>query len=326
MSAGGGHDLLTGPGGHTFNKPGTGGGGAGVAGITAADATIVIGGTAANPTVATGTLTPGSNGTIALGGTAGADVTLSAGAAGAGATAAKIDHTHALSQAIAPTWTGAHIWETGDNGTTSVPVQATVQHRNNAAGTPAAGYGTGLLFKLDSAARTLRSAVELDAVWSTATDGSEVSALAVKTMLAGALTEVARFGTGATLPDSDFSFSFGRCLFDSRATDGLYMSHRDMTSTSQYAVRQTAAGTTFLNAASGQSCSMNVNIVKRVEANATGIGFFNTAPVAQSTGWAAITNPAVRKTFDTTTVTLPQLAEFVGTLSEYIKSLGLIST
>jgi hypothetical protein len=58
----------------------------------------------------------------------------------------------------------------------------------------------------------------------------------------------------------------------------------------------------------------------------TGIGVFGTTPAARSTGWAAITNPVSRKTFDTTTVTLPQLAEFVGTLSEQLKLHGWIST
>jgi hypothetical protein len=51
------------------------------------------------------------------------------------------------------------------------------------------------------------------------------------------------------------------------------------------------------------------------------IGLFGAAPVSQSTGWA-VTNPVTRKTFDTTTVTLPQLAEAVGTIINYLISLG----
>lgn len=45
------------------------------------------------------------------------------------------------------------------------------------------------------------------------------------------------------------------------------------------------------------------------------------APVAQSAGWA-VTNPNTRKTFDTTTITLPQLAEVVGTIITYLISRG----
>lgn len=231
-----------------------------------------------------------------------------------------------INKAQTATWTGAHVWDSEDNGTTSVPSLLSVQHRNNAAGTPAAGYGVGILMKLDSSARTLRSAVELDAVWSTATDAAEVSSLAIKTLLAGVATETVRFGTGAALPDSDFDISMGRCLFNSRSTDIAYFSHRDMTTTSNYGIFQNSAGATRVNCASGQTLGLYHNNVIRLTVNTTGLGFFSATPVAASTGWAAITNPVSRKTFDTTTVTLPQLAEFVGTLSEFIKTLGLITT
>lgn len=46
----------------------------------------------------------------ALGATAGANVTLSAGTAGSASTAAKSDHTHQLDVSIAPAWTGVHTW------------------------------------------------------------------------------------------------------------------------------------------------------------------------------------------------------------------------
>lgn len=51
------------------------------------------------------------------------------------------------------------------------------------------------------------------------------------------------------------------------------------------------------------------------------IGLFGVTPVTRSTGWS-VTNSSTRKTFDTTTVTLPQLAEVVGTLVDYLKTLG----
>lgn len=47
------------------------------------------------------------------------------------------------------------------------------------------------------------------------------------------------------------------------------------------------------------------------------LGLNGNQPTAQSTGWA-VTNPNTRKTFDTTTVTLPQLAEVVGTIIDYL--------
>lgn len=58
-----------------------------------------------------------------------------------------------------------------------------------------------------------------------------------------------------------------------------------------------------------------------IDHNGSTIGFNGAAPVAKSTGWA-ITNPSTRKTFDTATVTLPQLAEAVGTLIDFLKLRG----
>jgi hypothetical protein len=183
------------------------------------------------------------------------------------------DPTVAVNLANADTWTGAHVWDSEDAGTTTVPSLMTLQHRNNAAGAPAAGYGVGMLWKLDSASRNLRTAVEIDAVWSTATDAAEVSSLAVKTMLAGVSTETVRFGTGAVLPDSDFSTSLGRALIDSRATDSVYISHRDRTTTSNYGFLQTASGQTRVNCESGQTCGIYANNSPKIVANTTGIGF-----------------------------------------------------
>lgn len=181
-----------------------------------------------------------------------------------------------INKATAATWTGAHVWDSEDAGTTTVPSLMTAQHRNNAAGVPAAGFGVGILMKIDSAARTLRTAIELDAVWSTATDGAEVSSLALKTMLAGVATETVRFGTGAAVPDSDFAVSMGRALIDSRATDAAHFSHRDMTSTTQYALLQTAGGTTRVNCASAQIGMLAAAANQKFRWDATGIAFYAT--------------------------------------------------
>lgn len=52
------------------------------------------------------------------------------------------------------------------------------------------------------------------------------------------------------------------------------------------------------------------------------MGWWNATPVVQSTGWS-VTNPVSRKSFDTTTVTHPELAETVGTIIDTLKTYGL---
>lgn len=52
------------------------------------------------------------------------------------------------------------------------------------------------------------------------------------------------------------------------------------------------------------------------------VGFFNTTPVAQSTGWGTPTGTTTKTTFDTATVTLPQLAERVKGLIDALKAYG----
>jgi hypothetical protein len=186
--------------------------------------------------------------------------------------------------ADSPNWTGSHVWDQEDAGTTTVPTPVTLQHRNNAAGTPAAGYGVGEVFKLDSSARNLRSAAELDVIWTTATDAAEVAAIVAKAMVAGTLTEVARVNAVAgTGPDVDSAFMIGRALIDARSTDTLNVSHRDMTATTQYALQQNAIGATRLNSAGGQTCRILVGNSTRFTADATGIGFYAAAGVAQQT-------------------------------------------
>lgn len=75
----------------------------------------------------------------------------------------------------------------------------------------------------------------------------------------------------------------------------------------------------------------NSNELRLSEGNK--MGFFATAPAARVTGFG-VTNASTRKTFDTTSVTLPQLAEVVGTLIaalgstaiDGITGVGLIGT
>lgn len=143
---------------------------------------------------------------------------------------------------------------TDDAATNTSLALLTLSHTST--GTAAASFGVGILFKAESAGGTLRSVGQIDSILTTATDAAEVTALVLKTMQAGSLVEVARIGGVA--PAVDLSAGFGRCLLASPTTDVAHFSHRSMTSTTQYAVAQTAAGITQLNAASGQPLRMQI--------------------------------------------------------------------
>lgn len=54
------------------------------------------------------------------------------------------------------------------------------------------------------------------------------------------------------------------------------------------------------------------------------LGFWGVTPIVRPTGWAAATNTKLRTTFDTTTVTLPNLAARVGALMDDLIAMGLI--
>lgn len=64
-------------------------------------------------------------------------------------------------------------------------------------GTPGAGMGVGLLYRLESAGFTMRDAARVGALWTTATDASRTAVIVFQTSTsAAALTEVARIGQG----------------------------------------------------------------------------------------------------------------------------------
>lgn len=122
--------------------------------------------------------------------------------------------------------------------------------------------------------------------------------------------------------------------------DTLFIGHFDHNSSStDYQIRMDADGDTFLKAPGaggaltligGDSGAGTISLLangslSRFVVNNTGIGFFGTAPTARSTGWTAFTNGASRKTCDTTTVTLPQLAELVGTLQAELVAKGFLA-
>lgn len=122
--------------------------------------------------------------------------------------------------------------------------------------------------------------------------------------------------------------------------DTVFAGHFDHCgSATDYQLRFDADGDTFIKAPgagaaltliAGDSGVSTISLLinaatTRFSCNNTGIGFFGVAPTARSTGWTAFTNPAVVKTCDTATVTLPVLAQLVGTLQAELVAKGLLS-
>ena len=71
--------------------------------------------------------------------------------------------------------------------------------------------------------------------------------------------------------DTDRSTILGRTRIDSRGSDEMHISHFDLTSSTNVALRQTALGFTVLNAASGQSLSMRVGNAEKMSFSSAGL-------------------------------------------------------
>lgn len=176
---------------------------------------------------------------------------------------------------------------TDDAATATSLVMLSLEHTSS--GTAAAGFGTGILFKAESAGGTSRSIGQLDSILTTATDAAEISAFVMKLTQAGTLTEVARFGGVA--PAVDLQVGFGRCLLDSRVSNIAYFSHRLMASSTQYAMSQNASGDTTINCENARTLKLvHNNASTRFTVGTTGISFFNAAQVAQQTVGANVNN------------------------------------
>lgn len=189
--------------------------------------------------------------------------------------------------AFAPVWTGTHTWEKTDAGTTTV-LRDTM--RRQTSGTAAAGLGIGVSYEIETdGGGAAVEAGRWDCVWSDPAAASKDSSFALSAFVANTLAEVARFGAGAALPDVDYSFSVGRALIDSRTADAAYFSHRDQTSSVQYAVLHSAAGATLVNCTNGQTLTLRHNNGVRMTINSTGLAFFTATPVVQQT-IGAVTN------------------------------------
>lgn len=111
-------------------------------------------------------------------------VSLTAPAIGASATAARSDHSHDLSLAIVPAWTGAHTWST-----TTVPVQSTItdssaatqleaaRFRHHSSVNATAGISAYASFWASNGAQTDREVARVHGLLSTVTDTSEQGAI-----------------------------------------------------------------------------------------------------------------------------------------------------
>lgn len=183
------------------------------------------------------------------------------------------------SLSAANSWTAAQTMALEDAGTntTLFPLVA----RRTTSGTAAQSLGVGVQFDLEDASGNTDTAATLSATWHAATGAAEVAGFTFRAMAAGAMTDLMRVGQAPTYPDSDVIFVMGRTRIDSRNTDSVYISHRDQTANTAFALAQAANGTTTLNCASGQSAIVAHAGTARFTANTTGLAFFAATPVAQ---------------------------------------------
>lgn len=129
-------------------------------------------------------------------------------------TTQKATHTQALTffraqiVATANVFSAAQAIAVADAATNTTTTLATLTH--NSSGTPAASFGSRLLFNLDSATVDDRNAFALDVIWTTATDASRSSAMIFNSVsAAGALTEMLRVGPATVTVPAANGITFG---------------------------------------------------------------------------------------------------------------------
>lgn len=131
---------------------------------------------------------------------------------GSASTYMRSDGAPALDQAIAPTWTGLHTFRYSDAVTNAITDVVTVGH--NSSGTPAANFGSALLFNLESNTTENRNAARVGVLWGTATDATRSSWLVAQTVQqGGALTERMRIG-GTRAAGYDVGFGTNDPVFN----------------------------------------------------------------------------------------------------------------
>ena len=67
-----------------------------------------------------------------------------------------------------------------------------------------------------------------------------------------------------TSQDADLTFTFGRTQIDSRFSDMMTISHRDMSGQDEYAFGQTSSGSTYINAPTGQLIHLHINDIMKM--------------------------------------------------------------
>ena len=105
-------------------------------------------------------------------------------------------------------------------------------------------------------------------------------------------TGVMNFGNGGyiTSQDADTTWQFGRTLLRSAWSDYMTISHRDMTTTANYALSQNSSGATYLNANTGQELSFAVGAVVLGIATATSMTYSSGVDLALTSGALTLTN------------------------------------
>ena len=71
------------------------------------------------------------------------------------------------------------------------------------------------------------------------------------------------------------------------------------------------------------STSGEMEINGNLNHDGSNVGFFGTAPAAQSTGWS-VSNVTTDKTFDANATSIDEIADVLGSLIDYLKSLGIL--
>lgn len=150
-----------------------------------------------------------------------------------------------------------------DATTNDVSRPLTLTHTTT--GTAAAGIGAGVLLRAESAAGTTRSAGAVDALHTTATDGSEVSALVLRAARAGTLLEGARITAPASAVNSVE-------LQGSATGNAVVAIARGSDTNISLSIRGKGTGGAEIGGSSGR------------------VGFYGTAPIAQQTGVAVTAN------------------------------------
>ena len=71
-----------------------------------------------------------------------------------------------------------------------------------------------------------------------------------------------------TSQDADLTFTFGRTQIDSRFSDMMTISHRDMSTQDEYAFGQISSGSTYINAPTGQLIHLHINDIMKMSLSA----------------------------------------------------------